>query len=85
MPESALKDQMARAIAAVIHRSLGEGGEDPKHAVLGDRRRVAEDAADAAIATIELDDTFGDGLIVVRRTAVSGLVTHGDHIKAGMR
>ena len=70
MTETTLRERMARTIAAVIHRALGDGLEDPKQPVMGDRRKVAEDAAEAAIAAIRPGDIFGDGLMAVRRDAV---------------
>ena len=69
MTETPLKDRMARAIAAAIQRSLGDAPEAAKHPVMADRRRVAENAAGAALASIRPGDAFGDGLIAVRRNA----------------
>ena len=80
MNETALKDRRARAIAAAIHHALGDAPDDPKRPVLADRRRVAEEAAKAAIASIMPGDTFGDGLVAVRRTpAVEPSVANDDN------
>lgn len=60
-----LRERMARAIASAVFRSQGGSEEDQKGPVMGDRRLAAENAADAALATIEAGDDLGNGLVAV--------------------
>ncbi|MEF2074702.1 hypothetical protein [Consotaella aegiceratis] len=64
----ALQERMARAIAAAVFSSQGDLEDDPKRPVMADRRRVAEEAAAAALKVIQPDDDLGRGLVATQRS-----------------
>ncbi len=78
MTPVSLQERTARSIAAVLNRSSGDAPKDPKHPILAHHRKLAEDAAEAALASIRPGDRFGDGLIAVRRGAAPGPANGND-------
>ncbi|SKA26723.1 hypothetical protein [Consotaella salsifontis] len=73
-PESpsglALQERMARAIAAAVFSSQGDLEDDPKRPVMAARRRVAEEAAIAALQAIQPGDDLGGGLVAMPRSSI---------------